>query len=89
MNDPSTGIDLLTTSVVLVELASNNAVAGCDAVMIVVPADTSVMSPVVAFTVATAVLLEEYVNGAVFVDDGGVTAGTELLTDTGDSEKAP
>ena len=89
VNDPRTGVARFTTKVVAVELASNKSVAGCDAVIVVVPAETSVIAPVVAFTVATAGLLDVYVNGAVFVEAGGVIGAIGEATETVDSENAP
>ena len=57
--------------------------------MVVVPADTSVISPVVALTVATAGLLDVYVNGAVFDEVGGVIGEIGEPADTVDSVNAP
>ena len=57
VNCPNTGVARVTVRAAVVEPASNNELAGCDTVMLVVPAETSVTNPVDAFTVATLVSL--------------------------------
>ena len=44
--------------------------------IVVVPAEIIVICPVDSSIVATAVLLDEYLNGAGLVDDGGVIGDT-------------
>jgi len=60
-----------TINVAEIVAASKPRAAACVAVIEVLPAPTLVTRPVVAFTVATSVRLEEYLNPPGLFESGG------------------